>query len=150
MEGYELVTPDEDTVGHVVERRRDYLIVERGVLRKSRHAVPWSMVEIDEADKKARTSLSKELIETSPKLEDGSLDEPAVAAHYGLGADTTAPATEGYGATDRTDPARSAEDDAVSAGVEPSAQERARVRQETPGEGPELLDVRRTRTDEPD
>ena len=105
MEGYEVVTPDEDTVGHVVERRGDYLIVEHGALRKSRHAIPWSAVEIDNAEQKVRTSLSKELIVTSPKLENGSLDEQEVAAHYGLGADTTAPATEGYGVTEPTDPA---------------------------------------------
>jgi len=146
MEGYEVVTSDEDTVGHVVERKGDYLIVEHGVLRKSRHAVPWSTVEIDDAEQKARTSLSKELIVTSPKLENGSLDEQAVAAHYGLGADTTAPATEGYGVTEPTDPARSAERDALSAGMEPGAQERARAQKEMPRQGPELVDVRRTRT----
>jgi hypothetical protein len=150
MEGYEVVTPDEETVGQVVERKGDYLIVEHGVLRKSRHAVPWSTVEIDSAEQKARTSLSKELIVTSPKLENGSLDKQALAAHYGLGADRTAPATEGYGVTDPTDPARSAERDAVSAGMEPGTQERARVRKEMPRQGPELLDVRRTRIDEGD
>jgi hypothetical protein len=148
MESYELVAPDEDTVGQVVERKGDYLIVEHGALRKSRHAVPWSTVEIDSAEQKARTSLSKELIVTSPKLENGSLDEQALAAHYGLGADRTAPATEGYGVTDPTDPARSAERDAISAGMEPGTEERARMRKEMPRQGPELLDVRRTRTDE--
>jgi len=150
MEGYEVVTPDEDTVGHVVERKGDYLIVEHGLLRKSRHAVPWSTVEIDDAEQKARTSLSKELIATSPKLENGSLDEQAVAAHYGVGADRTAPATEGYGVTEPADPARSAEHDAVSAGLEPGTQERARIQKEMPRQGPELLDARRTRTDEGD
>ena len=148
MEGYEVVRPDEDTVGHVVERRGDYLIVEHGALRKSHHAIPWSTVEIDNAEQKVRTSLSKKLIVTSPKLENGSLDEREVAAHYGLGADRTAPATEGYGVTEPTDPARSAERDAVSAGMEPGTQERARVQKEMPRQGPELLDVRRTRTDE--
>ncbi len=150
MEGYEVVTPDEDTVGHVVERKGDYLIVEHGLLRKSRHAVPWSTVEIDDAEQKARTSLSKELIATSPKLENGSLDEQAVAAHYGVGADRTAPATEGYGVTEPADPARSAEHDAVSAGLEPGTQDRARIQKEMPRQGPELLDARRTRTDEGD
>ena len=150
MEGYEVVTPDEDTVGHVVERKGDYLIVEHGLLRKSRHAVPWSTVEIDDAEQKARTSLSKELIATSPKLENGSLDEQAVAAHYGVGADRTAPATEGYGVTEPADPARSAEHDAVSAGLEPGTQERARIQKEMPRQGPELLDARPTRTDEGD
>ncbi|HEX9351180.1 MAG TPA: hypothetical protein VF877_07905 [Gaiellaceae bacterium] len=150
MEGYEVVTPDEDTVGHVVERKGDYLIVEHGLLRKSRHAVPWSTVEIDDAEQKARTSLSKELIATSPKLENGSLDEQAVAAHYGVGADRTAPATEGYGVTEPADPARSAEHDAVSAGLEPGTQDRARIQKEMPRQGPELLDARPTRTDEGD
>jgi len=149
MEGDEVVTPDEDTVGQVVGRKSDYLIVEHGVLRKSRQAVPWSTVEIDNAEQKARTSLSKELIVTSPKLENGSLDEREVAAHYGLGADTTAPATEGYGVTEPTDPARSAERDAVSAGMAWDAG--ARPSSEGDAEtGPELLGVRRTRTDEGD
>ena len=150
MEGYEVVTPDEDTVGRVVERKGDYLVVEHGVLRKSRHAIPWSTVEIDDAEQKARTSLAKEFIETSPKLENSSPDERALAAHYGLGADTTAPATEGYGVTEPTDPARSAERDAVSAGMEAATEERARVQKEMPRQEPELLDVRRTRTDEQD
>ena len=79
----------------MVERKGNYLIVEHGVFRKSRHAIPWPTVEIDNAEQKARASLSKELIVTSPKLENGSLDEQEVAAHYGLGADTTAPGHRG-------------------------------------------------------
>jgi type II secretory ATPase GspE/PulE/Tfp pilus assembly ATPase PilB-like protein len=55
----------------------------------------------------------KELIESSPKLDNGSFDEEALAEHYGLGAASTAPGTEGYGRTWPTDPARSAEVEGV-------------------------------------
>ena len=147
MEGYEVVTSDDAAIGHVVERKGDYLIVEHGLIRKSRHALPWSTAHVDEAEKKVRTSLSKELVETSPKLENGSLDEQAVARHYGLGADSRAPGTEGYGVTDPTDPTRSAEEDA---GMEPAQQERVEAQKEMPRQEPEIADARRTQTDRPE
>jgi hypothetical protein len=151
MEGYKVVTSDDHTVGHVVERKGDILIVEHGHLRKSRHAVPCATVEIDDGEQQVRTSLSKGLIESSPKIENGSIDEQAVAEHYGLGFDSTAPATEGYGVTERTDPARSAEQD--SGMTEPAEQERARIqkgddRAGLPEESPAFLGDRVSGIDE--
>lgn len=153
MEGYEVITPDDEIVGRVVKRRPDYLIVEHGLLRKTRHAIPASTVEVDRGAKKVRTSFSKEIIKASPKVENGSLDEEAVAAHYGLGGDSTAPATEGYGATEPADPARSAEQDAISEGIEPGPQERARIQKGEsasglPEESPALLGDRLAGIDE--
>jgi hypothetical protein len=87
------------------------------------------------------------MIESSPKLENGSFDEQAVAAHYGLAADTAAPGTEGYGFSTPTDPTRSAEQDA---GMEPAEHERAEAQKKMPRQEPELLDARRTRTDRPE
>ena len=40
MEGYEVITSDEHKLGSVVEVKGDNLIVERGLLRKTRHAIP--------------------------------------------------------------------------------------------------------------
>jgi hypothetical protein len=44
-----------------------------------------------------RLSISKELVEGSPAVEDGELDRRAVAAHYGLAEGEDAPETEGEG-----------------------------------------------------
>jgi hypothetical protein len=152
MEGYEVVTPGDETVGKVVEQKGDYVIVEHGLLRKSRHVVPRSMIELDEATQKARTTVSKEVISDSPEVEDGSFDEQAVAQYYGLGADKTAPGTEGYGVTDREDPSWSAEEQAREAGVMPAEEERARIREgmedSTIPESPALLGDRYADVDE--
>jgi hypothetical protein len=114
MEGYEVLTSDDDTVGHVVERQGDNLIVEHGHLRKSKHVIPCSTVEIDDAEEKVRTSLSKELILSSPKV-NGSLDEEAIAAHYGIGS--------------------TAERETAAAGLETSPEERARAQKGDPASG---------------
>jgi len=40
MEGFEVVTSDDCKIGHVAEVRDRHLIVEHGLLKKTRHAVP--------------------------------------------------------------------------------------------------------------
>jgi hypothetical protein len=152
MEGYEVVTPGDETVGKVVEQKGDYVIVEHGLLRKSRHAVPRSMIEVDEGANKARTTVSKEVIADSPEVENGSFDEQAVAQYYGLGADQEAPGTEGYGVTDREDPSWSAEEQGLEAGVMPAEEQRARIREgmedSTIPDAPALLGDRYADVDE--
>jgi hypothetical protein len=89
MKGYEVFSlSDDKTIGHVVERSGDNLIVEHGTLRKTRNALPLELVEVDEAGERVVTSLSADLIHGSPKVEDGHVDAQAVAAYYGL-TDTT-------------------------------------------------------------
>jgi hypothetical protein len=40
MEGFDVVTSDDCKIGHVVAVQDRHLIVEHGMLKKSRHAVP--------------------------------------------------------------------------------------------------------------
>ena len=146
MEGFEVVTSDDCKYGHVTEVRDGHLIIEHGTLRKSKHAVPETFAHTDESEKIVRLSLSKELLDNSPKLENGSFDAQAVAEHYGLAAATPAPATEGYGDVLPDDPGRTADEEAILAGRETADQQRAEIRerglrpeQEDLGSSPGLL-----------
>jgi hypothetical protein len=129
MEGFEVITSDGSSYGQVVGVRGGNLIVEHGTLRKSRHAVPETFAETNEHEQTVRLSVSKEIVDTSPKLAGDSIDEQAVAEHYGLAQATAAPQTEGYGESLPDDPARSADEEALAAGREPADQERASMRE---------------------
>ena len=83
MQGYEVRTIDDDMIGHVAADDGDFLIVEHGRLMKTKHALPKAFAEVDDDEKVVRTTLSKELIDDSPKV-NGELDRVAVAEHYGL------------------------------------------------------------------
>jgi hypothetical protein len=130
MEGYELISAvDDKSYGKVVGEENEYVIVEHGTLRKTRHAVPRTSIEVDDEQRQVRTTLSRELIDDSPKVEDGGIDEVAVARHYGLAAGSEAPPTEGYGQTTPDDPARGAEYDQERADIETAVEQRARIRE---------------------
>jgi hypothetical protein len=124
MEGYEVIGTDDHKLGEVAAVEGDLLIVEGGRLRKSRHAIPLAFAHTDESEQVVRLSVSKEVVEESPKLENGDLDRQAVAVHYGLEQPT------------EVDPDSSAEDDAVRSGIEPAAEERARIREGDSEPGP--------------
>jgi hypothetical protein len=117
MDGYDVRTVDDDKVGHVIEVDGDYLIVEHGLL-KTKHALPGIFAEVDVDAKIVRTTLSKQLIHNSPKVGD-HLDRHEVAEYYGLAEGYEDPVTRGAGDLLPNDPARSAEEDAVRAGVDP-------------------------------
>jgi hypothetical protein len=137
MEGYEVITSDEQKAGRVVEVRGDNLIVEHGLLRKTRHAVPKAFADADESEHVVRLTITNELLEASPKLEEGgSVDERAVAQHYGLAAGEPAPETKGYGELTPDDPALSAEQEELRTGVEPAPAQRARIREGESEPGP--------------
>jgi hypothetical protein len=84
MEGFEVVTSDDSKIGHVVEVRERHLIVEHGLLKKTRHAVPEELAHTSDDEQIVRLSVSKEIVESSPKLDNGSIDTQAVAEHFGL------------------------------------------------------------------
>jgi hypothetical protein len=136
MENYEVITSDEQKLGRVVEIKGDNLIVEHGMLRKNRHAIPKVFAEPDNSNKVVRLTITQDLVELSPKVEDGTVDEQEVARHYGLAAGDPAPETEGYGELRPDDPARSAEEQELRSGIEPSAQRRARIREGRSDAGP--------------
>ena len=140
MEGYDVVTYDDDKVGTVAGESGDFLIVEHGLIRKAKHALPRELAHVDPEAEQVRITVIKEIFFDSPELDDGKLDERAVSEHYGL-APSEGPGTEGYGVTDRGDPARSSEEQALRDGIEPTEAERARIRKGEPEieESPGLL-----------
>ena len=126
MHGTDVVTIDGDKIGHVVDERDGYLIVEHGLL-KSKHALPQTFVETDEDAGVLRTTLSKSLVHDSPKV-NGEFDREAIAEHYGLAEGFEDPPTRGLGIVEPDDPAFT--DDR-------SFQERLRASKEvSSGEGP--------------
>jgi nucleotide-binding universal stress UspA family protein len=127
MEGFDVVTFDDEKVGTVVGESGDYLIVEHGLIRKSKRALPREFAHVDDGEQQVRITVGKEMFLGSPEL-DGELDERAVAEYYGLAQSATAPAS-------------SAEEQAQRAGVETAVEERARIREGEPEieESPALL-----------
>jgi len=136
MEGYEVITSDDSKAGRVTEVKGDNLIIEHGLLVKRRHAVPKVLAHADDSEKVVRLSVSSELVENSPKIDNGHVDQRAVAQHYGLAAGEPAPETKGLGELTPDDPARSAEQEELRTGVEPAPRQRARIREGESEPGP--------------
>src|SRR5512132_243017 len=119
MDGYEVVTTEDERIGKVVGTHGNHLIVEQGTIRKSKHALPRTFTEVDEGEKVVRMTVSKAIFCDSPKV-NGEVDEAAIADYYGLAGGSEAPPTEGYGETVSDDPAVGSETQAESAGVTPA------------------------------
>lgn len=136
VEGYEVLGSDGAKVGEVVAVEGDFLVVEGGLLHKSRHAVPKAFAHPEEQERVVRLTVSKRLVGDSPALRDRELDRRAVAEHYGLAEGEVAPETEGYGELRPDDPALSAEQEQRRSGVEPAPQRRARIREGRSEAGP--------------
>jgi hypothetical protein len=137
MDGYEVITSDEERAGRVVGRENGYVVVEHGHLRKHRRLVPDAFVHVDDGEGVVRLTVSKQIVETAPELHDGEVDMRAVARHYGLADGFDGPETQGYGQLTADDPAISSEQQALSNQVEPAPAQRVRVREGmAPGEGP--------------
>jgi hypothetical protein len=111
MEGYDVVTADEQKIGKVVGESGDFLIVEQGTLLKSKHPLPRELAHVDDSEQQVRVTVPKEIVADSPKVEDGEFDERAAAEHYGLSS-SPGPGAEGYGEM-----------------PEPAEAERARIRE---------------------
>jgi hypothetical protein len=128
MEGYEVVASDGHSVGKVVGERGDSIVLEHGLLRKHRRALPRTFVEVDEEAQVVRTTLSKQLIEDSPELGD-DVDEQQIAAYYGLAGGYEQPDTLGYGELAQDETAVSADLQTRRAGLIPPEEQRARTRE---------------------
>src|SRR5438874_432646 len=68
MVGYEVITSDGSKAGRVVGTRGDDLVVEHGTLRKSRHLLPRTFVEVDEDEHVVRASITKDVLQDSPRF----------------------------------------------------------------------------------
>ena len=142
MEEYEVLASGGESVGTAVGVRDGSVVVEHGTLLKSRRAVPLAFVQVDEDARVVRTTISKRMIEESPKL-GKDVDSGAIARYYGLVGGGSSPATEGYGEVGPGDPAVSAERQELAAGLEPAASERARMREHPEQLEGEPLDLRK-------
>src|SRR5205807_1495695 len=80
MKGYTVITSDEKNAGHVVEEHDDYVVVEHGTLRKSRHPLPRTFVHADDAEQVVRATVPSSVLHGSPEVG----DDEAIARHYGL------------------------------------------------------------------
>jgi hypothetical protein len=128
VEGYEVITSDDSKLGRVVGTIGDYVVVEHGMIRKSKHPVPKAFAHVDDAEHVVRLTVTKQMVEAAPRVNGDGLDEQAVAEHYGLASAFEAPETEGYGEVLPDDPGRTAEEDARRAGVPTAEEERLRAR----------------------
>ncbi|HZT16750.1 MAG TPA: hypothetical protein VFA19_12470 [Gaiellaceae bacterium] len=114
IEGLQVVTSDDHKIGRVVGTRDDCVLVETGHLFKSRHAIPSSFVH--RQDDELRATVSKEIVESSPKIEDESWSCEEILVHYGLaGPFEVDPDPDGVD---------NAETEGQRAGIEPAPQER--------------------------
>jgi hypothetical protein len=97
MDGYDVVTFDDHKVGHAVGRSGRFLVVEHGAIFKHRRPVPETFATVDDEARIVRLTVSRNILESAPELQDGSLDETAAAEHYGLAGGYEQPETLGYG-----------------------------------------------------
>jgi hypothetical protein len=81
-EGQDVVTADDDNLGSVVDQRDDFVLIKTGKLLKHTHAIPLEFVH--EENGVLRTTLSKELVNESPRVDGDELDVGAIRRHYGL------------------------------------------------------------------
>ena len=120
MEGYDVVSNDDQKVGHVVDKENGYLIVESGLVRKHRYAVPLDMARTDGDDQAVRLTVSKQMVEEGPTIDDGNWQ--AVEEYYG----------------------RSSEQEAqAAANIPPADQSRAEMRETLSGPEKELAQPRK-------
>jgi hypothetical protein len=134
MEGYDVISSDEHKLGRVARVDGDLLIVEHGHLLKKHYAVPVNFEHTDEAERVVRLSVSKQLVEDSPEVENGEIDRRAIAEHYGLAEAEPAPETLGEGELRPDDPAWSEEYEERRLGREPSSERLAEIQKGKPHE----------------
>ena len=110
MEGQTVVTSDDHKLGKVVAERDDCVIIETGHVFKTKHAVPREFVHA--VDGELRATVTKNVVDDSPKVDLEHWDCSAVRLHYGLDGPFEAPEPEGP---------ENAERDAARAGTTPAA-----------------------------
>ena len=86
MNGYRVITYNDETVGEIVDESENMLVVECGHWpRKVRHMLPKRYASVDESARSVRMQVSKELLASSPRLSSNQpIDERAVAEFFGL------------------------------------------------------------------
>jgi hypothetical protein len=127
MDGYDVVSVDDQKIGKVVGETGMFLIVEQGALLKSKHPLPREFAHVDDSEQQVRVTVPKEIVADSPKIDD-DFNEQVAAEYYGI-ALSPGPGTEGYGVSEAGDPSRSSEEQAARQDLEPAVEERAQIRE---------------------
>ena len=78
----DVVTSDDQKLGTVIASRDDCAIVETGTVFKSKHAIPREFLH--EHDGVFRATVTKDVVNDSPKVDPDNFDVSAVREHYGL------------------------------------------------------------------
>jgi hypothetical protein len=119
MERQTVVTSDDHKLGTVVAERDNCVVIETGHVFKSRHAIPREFLH--EVDGVLRATLTKVVVDDSPKVDLENWDCSAVRLHYGLdGPFQVDPDPDGL---------ENAETDALRAGIKPAPVERLDVQE---------------------
>jgi hypothetical protein len=112
-----VVTNDDHKLGSVVDERDGCVVIETGHVFKTKHAIPREFLH--EGDGVLRSTVTKNVVADSPKVDLENWDCAAVRAHYGLdGPFEVDPDPNGP---------ENAETDALRAGVKPAPVERLEV-----------------------
>ena len=109
-----VVTSDDHKLGTVVDERDSCVIIESGHVFKTKHAIPREFLH--EVDGQLRATVTKDVVDDSPKVDLDNWDCSNVRLHYGLDGpfevDPDADGTE------------NAETDAARAGIKPAPAQR--------------------------
>ncbi len=114
MEGQNVVTSDDQKLGTVIAERDDCAIIETGTVFKGKHAIPREFLH--EHDGVLRATVTKNVVNDSPKVDPDKFDVSAVREHYGL--DTA------FEVSPDPDGLDNAETAGARAGVQPAPAER--------------------------
>jgi hypothetical protein len=120
VEDQTVVTSDDQKLGTVVAERDRCVVIETGHVFKTKHAIPREFLH--EVDGVLRATVTKDVVDDSPKVDLENWDCATVRLHYGLDGPFQADA-------DAND-LESAETDALRAGIKPAPVERLEVLEE--------------------
>ncbi len=85
MRGYEVVTSDGRTIGHVHDVRERCVVVESGKLRRARRVVPMEFAHVDDREGRVAVTVPGAVLRDAPQVDgEGRFDREEVARHYGL------------------------------------------------------------------
>ncbi|MDX6476333.1 MAG: hypothetical protein QOH95_1844 [Gaiellaceae bacterium] len=117
MEGQTVVTSDDHKLGTILAERDDCVIIETGHIFKAKHAIPREFLH--EVDGQLRATLTKDVVDDSPKVDLENWDCSTIKLHYGLDGP--------FEVDPDPDSLENAETDAARAGMKPAPAERIDV-----------------------
>src|SRR3954453_17215998 len=82
MESQTVVTSDDHKLGSVIDERDGCVVIETGHIFKTKHAIPREFLH--EGDGVLRSTVTKNVVADSPKVDLENWDCAAVRAHHGL------------------------------------------------------------------